>query len=353
MSLSRREFTQLVLVSGVSLAGMGLVGCASQSKSSTTPPVSQNRTVTDMVGRSVTLPSTVNTVATFGSVGVLNAFVECMGKGSLIANNMPATFTKTNQWAMQYKFAPQMTNEPVLETSNGINIEATMTLAPDVCITMTQDYAQQLQDAGLNAIVITWDNTEDVKTAVTLMGQVLGVEDRATDYNAYFDQMVAKASSLTKGIPDSNKTSVIYGDVEALTNPHIISEWWISAAGGKSVTSALHKNNTLQYTMENLLSWQPQVIFSSNSNLAAIYGDANISSLPAIKNKQVYLVPTVAHVWGNRTVEQPLTVMWAMNKLYPNLYSEASLAEDIKYFYNHFFCYTMTDAEISNIINYQ
>ena len=105
--------------------------------------------------------------------------------------------------------------------------------------------------------------------------------------------------------------------------------------------------------MEQLLAWQPEVIFSSNIKIDDIYADANIASLPAIQNRQVYVVPTVAHVWGNRTVEQPLTVMWAMNKMYPDLYSEAELAKDIEYFYRAFFEYDMSAEEIDSIIHYK
>ncbi len=218
---------------------------------------------------------------------------------------------------------------------------------------MMEDMAQQLEEAGISAIVLTWNDTEDVKKAVDLMGEVFGVQDRADEYNAYFDEMVKKAADRTAGLSDADRLKVIYGDVESLTNPHIISEWWLTAAGGDSVTEETHQKNSLEYTMEELLAWQPQVIFSSNTDVDAIYADANIADLPAVKDQRVYVVPTVAHVWGNRTVEQPLTVLWAMNKMYPELYSESELAEDITYFYEHFFNYKMSDAEVDAIINYQ
>ena len=313
------------------LACVGLTGCSAgdAGTSAASEPASepaaaepqepQTRTITDMAGRTVELPVNIESVATFGSVGVLNAFVECMGKGDLIASDMPANFTKNDKWAMQYQFAPQMKGKPVLETADGIDMEATMALAPDVCITMMEDMAQQLEEAGISAIVLTWNDTEDVKKAVDLMGEVFGVQDRADEYNAYFDEMVKKAADRTAGLSDADRLKVIYGDVESLTNPHIISEWWLTAAGGDSVTEETHQKNSLEYTMEELLAWQPQVIFSSNTDVDAIYADANIADLPAVKDQRVYVVPTVAHVWGNRTVEQPLTVLWAMNKMYPEL----------------------------------
>ena len=146
---------------------------------------------------------------------------------------------------------------------------------------------------------------------------------------------------------------MLYGDVMSLKNPHIISEWWIETAGGKSVTAADHKKNTLEYTKEQLLAWQPQVIFSSNAKVADIYADSTLANIPAVQDKKIYVVPTVAHVWGNRTVEQPLTVMWAMNKMYPDVYSEADLSKDIKNFYKTFFEYDMTDDEVKSIIHYK
>ena len=81
-----------------------------------------------------------------------------------------------------------------------------------------------------------------------------------------------------------------------------------------------------------------------------ILADQRLAIITAVKNEAIYTAPTVAHTWGNRTPEQPLTFMWMMHKLYPEIKSEKSLAEDIRYFYNHFFNYEMSDEEISEII---
>ena len=54
-------------------------------------------TVTDIAGRTVTLPSPVGSIATFGPIGVINAFVELMGCGSLICNDMTANFTNSDK----------------------------------------------------------------------------------------------------------------------------------------------------------------------------------------------------------------------------------------------------------------
>ncbi len=59
---------------------------------------------------------------------------------------------------------------------------------------------------------------------------------------------------------------------------------------------------------------------------------------------RIYVIPTVGHVWGNRTTEQPLVILWMMNKLYPDVMTDAMLAEEISYFYSHFFQTQLTDS---------
>ena len=78
--------------------------------------------------------------------------------------------------------------------------------------------------------------------------------------------------------------------------------------------------------------------------------DSLYSDITAVKDDAIYCIPTVAHVWGNRTVEQPLTVFWTMHKLYPELETKEDLAEKISYFYSHFFKCELSDEQIDTII---
>ncbi len=81
-----------------------------------------------------------------------------------------------------------------------------------------------------------------------------------------------------------------------------------------------------------------------------VLSDTRFSNVAAVKNNAVYVVPRIAHVWGNRTTEQPLTILWTINKLYPQLEAKDALAKDISYFYSHFFKTNFTDDQINEII---
>ena len=185
------------------------------------------------------------------------------------------------------------------------------------------------------------------------MGEALNQQDLANDYLTYFDEMTAEAAEKTSTLKDEEKKTVLYGSIDQLTQPHIIAEWWIEAAGGISVTkdSWTDAKGSCTYTQEDVLKWNPQVMITTDPAMKeTILSDSLYSEIDAVANGNIYYIPTVAHVWGNRTVEQPLTVFWTMNKLYPQLESEEDLKEKISYFYSHFFQYELNDEQLNGII---
>lgn len=344
----------IALLAAIVLCVCCFAGCAKVTSSGTTAPT--ERTVTDMAGRTVTLPAEINKIGTFGAIGVLNTFVETMGAGDKICNEGSPSFVKSPSWAKyQYLFAPQLPNCPPFQGADSeILMENVLSVKPDVCLTMDAAMTDQLTAQGLTVIQLSWTKTEDVKTCITLLGEVLNKQDVATDYLAYFDKMVAEANQLTKNIKETDKKKVAYGTISEFTQPHLIAEWWIPEAGGISVTSNSRTDaNTekLVYTLEDLLQWNPDVIIvTSKSEKETIMADARFADITAVKNSAIYIMPRVAHVWGNRTTEQPLTIMWTMNKLYPEIMTNEALSEDISYFYSHFLKYDFTKEQIQEII---
>ncbi len=311
-------------------------------------------TVTDMAGRTVEIPAVINKIATFGSIGVLNAMVETIGCGSKIANQMSASFTKTDKWKYQYVFAPQVADGPVLEVGGEIDIEAVLQLDPDVCLCMTEATAALLEEKGLAVVYLEWQTLDDVEPCITLLGEIFSKQDIAADYIEYFNNKVAEAESLTAGLADEDKKTVLYGNITTYTQPHAIAEWWIAEAGGISVTNTgrdLEAVASYTYTLEDLLLWNPDVMVTTANTMAAeLLAMDTLKSINAIKNNEIYYIPTVAHVWGNRTPEQPLTVFWMMNKLYPDIMPVDTLKEEIRYFYSHFFLTNLTDEQLIEII---
>jgi iron complex transport system substrate-binding protein len=178
------------------------------------------------------------------------------------------------------------------------------------------------------------------------LGQIFGKQDVAVDYIEYFNNKVAEAESLTAGLAEENKKKVLYGSITSYTQPHAIAEWWIDKAGGISVTAEgrdLEVVASFTYTLEDLLMWNPDVMVTTTDTMSAeLLAMDTLSGINANKNNEIYYIPTDAHVWGNRTPEQPLTVSGYEQALSDIMPTE-TLMEEIRYFYSHFFLTDLTD----------
>lgn len=342
------------------LAGAMLAGCASSGggeeasgSADTAQQAAGTHTVVDSGGTEVVIPDNLESVMTFGSCGVINTLIETLGCGDMIANNMSPRFT-SNEW--QYVFAPQMADEPQLENASGeIDIEGVVAADPDLCVVMQAATAQTLRDNGLTVLYIDYGNgrsSDAVANAMTILGDALGVPEKAVEYNQYLADMVEKIEGVTADIPEDERLTVLYGNVAQFTNPHILSEWFIPAAGGISVTEDIHDTAQVTYTAEDLTEWNPDVIIMITDNSEELKANTQINSVNAIANDQMFTAPTVAHfITGSSEV--PVGILWLAHRLYPEQYTYDELAEDIYYFYDTFMGYQMSDEEIADIINHE
>lgn len=310
------------------------------------------RTVVDSGGTTVEVPGHLETVFTFGSYGVINTLIETVGGGDLIKNNMSERFWT---WEYQYKFAPHMAEEdaPLFDVNNEIDIEAVVAAEPDLCITMQEATANALREAGLTTILIGYGNGRDytaITDALDILAAAFGTEDIAAKYREWIEEMVDKIEDVTGSLEESDKKKVLYGNITSYTNPHILIEWVIPAAGAVSCTADIHPEGSCTFTAEDVLNWNPDAIFMISDQSDELKADEQINSVNAIVNDQLFIYPTVGHFIAGSS-EAPLAVLYTAWLLYPDLYSEEELADDMYDFYDTFFNYQMTDEELHNIIH--
>lgn len=327
----------------IALIACGLVGAA-------TSTAHAEHTVTDMAGRVLKVPDKITRVGTIGPVPVLNSFVFAMGEAASIANNLPPNLGGP-RWHFQYVVAPNIAKLPVIQTGNGPSIEGVAALAPDVVLTMDRPTLELLQRTKIPTIFLAWRQPDDVKAAVRLLGVLYDKPDMAEAYCRYFDATLAKVGARIDKLAPDQRPRVLYGSLRRLTQPHRIAEWWIARAGGRSVTDDGREREAFNFSMEQVLAWNPEVIVvSSPSEVADAYADARLTSVAAIRNKRVYAVPMGVHTWGNRTIEQPLTILWAAKLFHPDLFGDVAMRDEVRSFYASFFKTTLNDDDINVIL---
>ncbi len=311
------------------------------------------RYVTDMAGRRVLLPREVKRIVTLGPVPVLNSFIFALGEGEKIVSGLPFSFARSPRYKYQTLFAPALAHEPDLQGSGaGLDLEALLKVRPDVIFTMDRRTCDVLERNGFAAVFLSWRRPDDVKLLMTLVGEVLNRQDRAAEYLKYFDDTVKRVREVVSRVPEQKRPKVLLCTVRSLTQPHLIAEWWIETAGGISVTNNGRSIENFTFSLEQMLAWNPDVLLvSGQEDLKEIYKDRRFLAIKAVKSHRVYIAPCAAHLWANRTAEQPLTVLWAAKIFYPESFRNLDLVKEMEYFYGRFFHYQMSDGEAREILN--
>ncbi len=308
------------------------------------------RVLIDMAGASVAVPQHVERVVTVGPIPVLNSLIFAVGAGQRIANGL-GVFARQPRWRYQTVFAPQIATLPALQNANYTpDIEALLKSAPDAVLTMDRVSAERLRRAGLPALYLAWSQPEEVKTVVRLLGQLFSRPEAAERYAERFDSILSGvAARLRQGA--LTRPRVLYFTPATLTQPHLIAEWWIPAAGGVSVTDDGRSVESRSFTMEQLLFWNPEIlIVASRKEAETVLHEPRFASLAAVRAKQVLVAPCGAHTWANRTSEQPLTVLWAAQRFHPALFANLDVTKETQRFYRDIFGVTLSVAQVEEIL---
>ena len=309
------------------------------------------RTLQDTAGTTVTVPEKIERVATVGSVPVVNSLVFAVGEGKRIVNGLP-TFAQTPRWGYQAIFAPHTAKLPSMQSADyAPNLEALMRAAPDVVLTMHSSSADTLNRAGVPALFLAWRKPEDVKSVVGLLGKLFNQPEAAARYSARFDEILGRVDTVLRR-ETPKRPRVLYFSPATLRQPHLIAEWWIRAAGGDSVTDDGRQTETRNFTMEQLLAWDPDfLIVSGQEEADVVMHDPRFADLKAVRARNVLVAPCGAHNWSNRTSEQPLTVLWAATRFHPRIFPNASLQQETRRFYRDIFGTDLSVAQVDEILS--
>jgi iron complex transport system substrate-binding protein len=309
------------------------------------------RKVTDMDGQQVLLPVQISKVATIGSIPPLNSLMFAMGAGDMLVNGLPEPFSRGSRWKYQAVFAPAMTSKPVLQGPDRTpDLEALLQADPDLVLTMTMPLVDMMRRRSLPVVFLAWREPDDVKATMRLLGEVFDKPAVAERYAAYFDDVVARVATMVAQAR-VQKPTVLYLSAATLEQPHLIAEWWITAAGGTSVTNDGRSTESKKFTLEQLVAWDPDIlILNAPSDREIVARDERFQRLKAVANRRVHLIPVGAHTWAHRTAEQPLTVLWAATMFHPEVFAAMNLQAEVQHFYNVFFGVTLSEAQVQEIL---
>jgi iron complex transport system substrate-binding protein len=306
--------------------------------------------ITDVIGREVTLekPAT-KLVGTHNPT--LNAAVVLGGGGKYLVGfgNKEMSRGLYEQVIDSYDDLVQ------IGKGSTINFESVVAAGADLAILpeRNQDLVPQFEEINLPAVVIldSTESFETVKQTLTLLGQVLGEDERAEQITAFLDAQLEQAQTLLKDTTERPSVLFLGASSQLSVAPAaMIQTSLIEAGGGTNAVSGVEGTGSfIEVNIEQIVAWNPDVIWYpaySDYTMEDLLNDPTWSSINAIKNKQVFEFPSLLEPWDQPTAAVALGVDYALYSLHPDLYNLDSLMQDVDAFYTLVYGKTFTKEQL-------
>jgi iron complex transport system substrate-binding protein len=324
---------------------------------------SENRTITDMAGRTVTVPKTVNRVLADWQSGT-DIVLMLGGVNKLVAISNWYTYP-VKGWS--WELFPELENVTATAVAqprgDEINVEGVLNLGPQVIFTDRASHVSYYESIGLPVIVVNLDNYINFKQSVLIIGEVLGEQEyaKAQAFTTFFNTNVELVTSRVADLEDAQKPLVYYmygTDVFSSTvGRGEIQESWITMAGGKLAT------DDLQGRLEDGIS--PEYILNKNPDflvLGAQYSDQLwtnlhstavmdiLSDVNAIRNNKYVRNPQGMSPWCRTGPEVALQIVWAAKQFHPALFADVDIEALAKQFYQTVMGLTVSDENLAKML---
>lgn len=317
-------------------AVMAAVLCAcGQAPVQNTPGSTETKTITDALGREVTVPATVEKIIPLGNtprmISYLGLADRVVGIGDCEKAESPLqayAYVNRDKW----KDLPVVGSDSMGETS--YYPEELISLAPDIIVcTYGLDTVQDIErQTGLPVVAVTDAVlfSAEYEDSLRILGEVCGVSERAEAVVEFINSCIADLRARTEVIPDDDKPSILAA-AATFKGSHGIEGVYSNYAvfdviAVNDVTRGMLDTGVAGGVLvdkEQILEWNADMIFLDYSGVELVRQDMAenpdfYKQLDAFRSGNVYQCPNSTWHWSN--VEIPLVSAYYMGSL---LYSEA------------------------------
>lgn len=318
-----------------------------------------DRVVTDQIGRTVHIPDTVNRTVILQHQ-TLNIAVQ-LGEADKVVGVLESW--KKQLGANYVRLAPNLPKLPTPGDLTKVNIEDLLTLKPDVVFVTNYapaDMIKQIETAGLPVVAISLLDVppeEAVKlnpsvkdeptaidsgfaTGVRLIANILGDRERGEALIAATTKSRKQVADRLADIAPAKRVPVYMANPELHTYGHgKYTGLMMERAGAHNVAEGL--TGFTQVTMEDVLKWNPAVIFVQERYpdlVKEINETPAWSTVDAVKAHKVYLMPEYAKAWGYPMPEaMALGELWMAKTLYPERFADIEMQAEADAYYRQFY----------------
>ena len=328
----------------------------------TEPPTEPGpREITDMAGRTVTVPAEIESVFSTGAIAAI--YLYTLVPDLLLGWNYELNDIEKSIILEKYHDLPSFGQ------GKSVNYEAVIAANPTIALnvgtindTMVSDCDALSESLGIPVIAVDGDLLA-APDAYRFLGELFGVQEQAEKLAAYAEETYSDISNMN--IPEDEKVRIYYGNGEDSLE---------TAPAGSSHAQIIDMVNAInvadlelgdgsrvQISAEQLLAWDPDVIvvngepksnMSGSSAADAIINDPVFATLGAVQELKVYGTPNAPFSWVDRPPgpNRIIGIRWLSGLIYPE-YLNFDVDEEVKEFFSLFYHVDLTDEQLEALYN--
>lgn len=325
------------------------------------------KTLTDMAGREVVIPTDIKKIYCTSPVGTIITYT--ISPDLLTGLNYEASDVEKEY------LLPSFTSLPVLGgwfgKGNEGNLEEIAKVKPDIIINAgtivdnTVEFSDKLQNQLGIPVVFVGVDLLTMADSYNFLGEMLGMQERTDTLATYVTEALQEAKDKVANIKEEDKLRVYYAEAAQglQTDPAGSSHTQLlDLLAGINVADvkATSGYGRAEVSVEQLIAWDPDLIIAgfdagyAEDGAAYDYmqADSVMKELRAIKNGDIYEVPSAPFSWFDRppSANMILGIKWTAQILYPDLFNY-DMKEEAKRFYKLFYFCDLTDAQLTTLLS--
>ena len=311
--MPRRIISLTLLIAAATL----LAACA--SKPGAGQGVAEPLTLTDDLGREVTLPGQVERVVSLAPS--VSESLYAIGAGGLVVGRTSYD-----------NYPPEVLDVPEVGgfSADSVNVETVVSLEPDLVLggsDLQEPLAEAFEAADLPFYIFNPASLNEVYAMLTTLGQITG---HADDAQAVIDDMQARMAAVRETIadvPEGERPTVFFEvwDEPLMTaGPNTFTGEMIVLAGGVDIFADVSEPYA-QVSAETVIERQPDVIMGPDTHGDALTVESlsqrpGWDTIPAVQNGAVYLLEGDVVSRSGPRIADAIELMAA--NLYPDRFGE-------------------------------
>ena len=314
--------------------------------------------IKDQLNREVVLPDKVDRIVVLQHQS-LNVLVQIGAKDKIVGVLQSWEKRLGSDYKRLFNGIDKL---PTLGDLKTVNFESILNLKPDVVIVtnyIDKSYVEKLEElkipvvmmsffkdssAGKDSVNPEFEDEEysydnGLYEGIALLGEISGNSKEADELINYIKNSQKELKSYTSQIKTKTKLYMAnpkYQTYGSGKYTNII----FRRAGGENVAAKEIKGYK-QVSTENILDWNPDVIFVQARYpdvVGELKSDKVLQKLKAIKDNKIYLMPEYAKAWGYPTPEaMAIGEFWVGQKLYPDIFKDFNLDKKVNEYYKKFY----------------